>query len=135
MMRIGMLTDIHEDTEMLREALRLAEINRCDELVCLGDIVGHDRRFYKNIKNKSGKQCLNLIRTNCRYIVAGNHDLFAARRIPAYSERFRYTDHWFSMNSDERKLLSKGKVWSYEYDDPVDLDDEDLSFLKSLPEY
>lgn len=134
-MKIGILTDIHENTEMLAEALRLAEANKCDELVCLGDIVGYDRRFYKYIRKRSAKECLGLIRTNCRYIVAGNHDLFAAERFPAYSNGFKYPEQWFSLTGEERKLLSEGKVWSYEYDDPVDLEEEDHAFLKSLPEY
>lgn len=134
-MRIGILTDIHENTEMLLEAIRLAETNKCDELVCLGDIVGYDKRFYKYIRNRSAKQCLGLIRKNCRYIVAGNHDLFAAGRVPVYSDGFKYPEHWFSLTGDERKSLSAGKVWSYEYDDPVDLEEEDFAFLKSLPEF
>jgi predicted phosphodiesterase len=134
-MKIGILTDIHENTEMLLEALRLAEAYKCDELVCLGDIVGYDRRFYKYIRARSAKQCLELIRTNCRYIVAGNHDLFGAGRIPVYTNGFKYPEHWFSLTGEERKVLSEGKVWSYEFDDPVDLEDKDLAFLKSLPEY
>jgi predicted phosphodiesterase len=134
-MKLGILTDIHEDTEMLQEALRLADTNKCDELVCLGDIAGYDRRFYKYIRKRSAKLCMNLIRSNCKWIVAGNHDLFAARRIPVYSNGFVYPGNWYSMNEEERKSASQGKVWSYEYDDPGDLEEEDIEFLKSLPEF
>ncbi len=134
-MKIGIITDIHENTEMLKEALRLASSHRCDELVCLGDIAGYDRRFYKNAGNRSAKICLELIKSNCRWIVAGNHDLFAAGRFPSFSNGFVYPEQWFEMSPEERKSESGGKVWSYEFDDPNDLADDDLEFMKSLPEY
>ncbi|MBW6500994.1 MAG: metallophosphatase family protein [Bacteroidales bacterium] len=41
-MRIGIITDIHENTATLTEALRLASLNKCDEIACLGDIVGFE---------------------------------------------------------------------------------------------
>jgi len=134
-MKIGIITDIHENVSMLREALRLASVHRCDELVCLGDIVGYDRRFYSFDAGRSAKSCLYLIRSNCRWIVAGNHDLYAAARFPSYSNGFEYPSDWFKMNSEERKSASRGKVWYYEKEAPNDLDEDDISFLKSLPEY
>jgi len=134
-MKIGILTDIHENREMLEEALRLADFNRCDELVCLGDIVGYDRRFYKFTRHRSAKACLGLIKSNCRWIVAGNHDLFAAGRFPAYSNGFEYPSEWFAMSQQERKSVSRGMVWCYECDDATDLDEDDIAYMKSLPEY
>lgn len=134
-MKTGILTDIHENRDMLEEALRLADLNRCDELVCLGDIAGYDHRFYKYTRNRTAKGCLNLVRANCRLIVPGNHDLFAAGRFPAYSNGFEYPSGWFEMTSEERKTASGGKVWCYECDAPNDLEENDLEFLRSLPEF
>ena len=134
-MKIGIITDIHENVGMLQEALKQASLNKCDELVCLGDIVGYDKRFYRYYANRSAKKCLEMIRSNCRWIVPGNHDLFAARRFPVYSDGYIYPDNWFSMIPEERKRASKGKVWCYEADEPNDLSEDDIYFLKSLPEY
>jgi predicted phosphodiesterase len=134
-MRVGIITDIHENAEMLQEALRLADFNKCDDLACLGDMVGYDRRFYKYDCKRSAKTCLDLIRSNCRWIVAGNHDLFAAGKFPSYTNGFEYPDNWYKMNSEERKSVSAGKVWSYEGDAPNDLGENEIEFLKSLPEY
>jgi predicted phosphodiesterase len=134
-MNIGIITDIHENVDMLREAIKLAVVHKCDELVCLGDIVGYDQRFYSCNTKRSAKTCLDLIRSNCRWIMAGNHDLFAAGRMPAYSNGFEYPDKWFMMNAEERKKASRGKVWCYEGDAPNDLGEDELLFLKSLPEY
>lgn len=134
-MKIGIFSDIHENVNMLEKALRLAEVHQCDDLVCLGDIVGYDQRFYAYLNNRNAKACLNLIRSNCRWIVAGNHDLHAARRYPVYSNGFIFPEHWFEMNSEERKIASKGKVWCYEAEAPSNLEEDDLHFLQSLPEF
>ncbi|MFO7369363.1 MAG: metallophosphoesterase family protein [Bacteroidales bacterium] len=134
-MKIGIITDIHENTEMLRNALKMAAANKCDELVCLGDIVGYDPRFYNYYHGRSAKTCVNLIRSTCRWIVPGNHDLYAARRVPAYSNGFVYPDRWFEMSGAERKKVAQRKVWCYESDAPSDLGEDEVAFLKSLPEY
>jgi predicted phosphodiesterase len=134
-MKIGIITDIHENTEMLAEALRLASVHKCDEIACLGDIAGYDQRFYEFNTRRSAKTCLDLVRSNCRWIVPGNHDLFAAKRIPSYTNGFTYPDKWFQMNSIERKKISEGKVWCYEGEAQNDLGEDDLSFLSSLPEH
>ena len=55
-MKIGLITDIHENVEKLREAIKLADIQNCDELVCLGDIVGYDHRFYSFNISRSAKK-------------------------------------------------------------------------------
>jgi len=134
-MKIGIITDIHENAEMLYAALKLADVNHCDEIACLGDIVGFDQRFYRYSNNRSAKTCLGLIQANCRWIVAGNHDLFAAGKLPAYSNGFEYPENWFAMDAAERKILSRGKVWSYEGEAVNDLDEDDILFLKTLPEF
>jgi len=134
-MRIGIITDIHENLPLLTEVIKRAEELRCDELVCLGDIVGYDHRFYNYGSSRSAGECLKLIRSSCRWITAGNHDLFAAGRFPSYSDGFSYPGNWFSLNSAERKIISSGKVWCYEGDEPNDLSDDDTDFLRTLPEY
>ena len=134
-MKIGIITDIHEDVGLLEQTLKMAVIHKCDELVCLGDIVGYDRRFYRYCNKRSAKLCLELVRSNCRWIVAGNHDLFAAGKFPTYSNGFNYPENWFMMDPAERKRVSDRKVWCYEGDDPNDLQEDAVLFLKTLPEY
>lgn len=134
-MKIGIITDIHENTRMLEEALRQIEVNKCQEVACLGDIVGYDRRFYRYEDYRSGKECLELVRKNCRWITTGNHDLFAARILPSYSNGFTYPENWFSLDTGQRKIESSGKVWCYEGDSPNDLSDKEIEYLRSLPEF
>lgn len=120
---------------MLQEALRAAETEGCHELACLGDIAGFDRRFYRHELRRSASLCLSLIRKNCRWIVAGNHDLAAASRFPVYSNGFSYPDGWYDMKPEEKKELSEGRVWTYEGDSRNDLGPEEIEFLNTLPEY
>jgi predicted phosphodiesterase len=133
-MRIGIITDIHENTHALEEALRLAYIQKCDEIACLGDIVGYDRRFYSYDSIKSARECIRLIRSNCRWVVAGNHDLFSAGRIPSWSDGFEYPAEWFHINSNQRKAIAGGKVWCYDGDAENDLEEEEIGFLRLQPE-
>jgi predicted phosphodiesterase len=134
-MRIGIITDIHENVRMLEKALELATYQKCDELVCLGDITGFDRRFYRYNYTRSASGCIKLIRENFKWIVAGNHDLFSAGRIPSWSDGFQFPDDWFRMDPSGRKLKASGKVWCYEGDAEKDLKGEEIDFLRSLPEF
>jgi predicted phosphodiesterase len=133
-MKIGIITDIHENAFMLRNVLELAERHGCNELACLGDIVGYDSRFYGYGQERSARECTRLVKANCKWIVAGNHDLFASGRLPGYTNGFEYPSGWFMMTPAGRKSASNGKVWSYEYDEPNDLGEQDIEFMRSLPE-
>jgi predicted phosphodiesterase len=134
-MRLGIITDIHENVTMLEAVLKLADVNRCDELACLGDIAGYDRRFYNYHFRRSASQCISIIRSNCRWVVAGNHDLFAAGRFPGYSNGYQYPESWFRMAPSERREASKGLVWSFEGEDRNDLGEDDIAYLNTIPEY
>ncbi|MBN2633011.1 MAG: metallophosphoesterase family protein [Bacteroidales bacterium] len=134
-MRVGIITDIHENEAALAEALKMAEASKCDELACLGDIVGFDTRFFKYSQNKSASACVKMIRSGCKWIVAGNHDLNAAQRFPSFSEGFLFPADWFDKKGTERKKTSSGKVWCYENDAPPDLGEKEIEFLKGLPEF
>lgn len=133
-MKLGIITDIHENVARLESALKLAGAEKCDDLICLGDITGYDKRFYSH-SCRSARECVRLVRENFRWIAPGNHDLFASQRLPSYSDGFEYPANWFILPGDERRRLSDGKVWSFEGDIPSDLDEDGLIFLRSLPEY
>lgn len=133
-MRIGIITDIHEDVARLAKALAAADREKCDHLACLGDIVGFDARFYSH-DGRSAAECVRLVRENFKWVTAGNHDLFAARRFPSYSDGFVYPEEWFDMPAGNRKKISGGKVWCFENDLPSDLGEKEYEYLAGLPEY
>ena len=134
-MRLGIITDIHENFKVLETVLRLAGNARCDNIACLGDIVGYDNRFAGWSFSRSASRCRSLIRSSCKWVVAGNHDLFAASRQPSWANGFTYPGNWFTLTSEERTAVSADMVWSYGTEIPGDLKDEDMEYLRSLPEY
>src|SRR5436190_941419 len=49
-MRLGLLADIHEDVDLLREALELFRRRGVEEVVCLGDICGMHEHLEETIR-------------------------------------------------------------------------------------
>jgi len=74
-MKLGLITDIHELSGSLERALSLASDMGCDEVACLGDIIGFDPDLYSGNGGRSASGCVRLVRENCRWVVCGNHDL------------------------------------------------------------
>ena len=63
-MRTAIVSDIHGNLEALQAVLKDIESQRCDRIVCLGDVVGY---------GANPCECLDIVATfgNC---VLGNHD-------------------------------------------------------------
>ena len=64
-MRIAVLSDIHANLDALTTALKLAEKQKADSVICLGDVVGY---------GPDPAACIELLRTTCEACVMGNHD-------------------------------------------------------------
>lgn len=135
-MRYAIITDIHEDIVNLKFALKKIEKLNCDEIICLGDISGFSVPHYNYFNTRNAHECLNLIRNNCKIIIAGNHDLHAARKIPIISPDFKYPDLWYKMDYNERMNESTGLVWLYDNNELNPMyTHSDIDFLQTLPEY
>lgn len=135
-MKIGILSDIHEDIQLLTQALRVLDKERCDRLVSLGDIVGVDYGYYGDARIQDAEECIRLIKENCSVSIAGNHDLFAIKKLPGFPAGFDYPAKWYSIPLKERLRIGKGKIWDYsDSEDQVRLSDRSLSYLSGLPEF
>ncbi len=134
-MRIAFITDVHEDVVSLKKALRLIEREKCDQVVCLGDILGYPYMRGKYEDTRNFTECIALIRQHCSIVVAGNHDMFHSQRIPRYSAGFRFPAGWYDLSPSEKQELAGDKVWNYIDDYPVSLSDKDLSWMLNLPEF
>lgn len=64
-MRYAIISDIHGNLAALEKVLEQIEKEKCDKIVCLGDIVGYGP--YPN-------ECVSLIKKNCEFCLMGNHD-------------------------------------------------------------
>lgn len=135
-MKIGIISDIHEDVINLGKAISVCEKQNCDQIVCLGDIVGFSYPNFGFFDTRNAGRCIELIKKNCIAAVAGNHDLHAVRRIPVHSAGFKYPPYWFQLDHDERKKIAGNEVWLNEENefDPL-INSDQKSFLQMLPEY
>ena len=116
-MRLAFLSDIHEDLKRLRRILKKIERKGCDMCICLGDISGFNDSYYSYRKKRNASACLDLVRKKCEIIIPGNHDLYAAGRIP------------------EKPAESGIEYWPHEEDLEPGYGEEDIAFLAGLPEY
>jgi len=134
-MKLGILSDIHEDLTKLKVAIRQLEKSNCDELICLGDIVGFSHFYEEYIKHRDANECISIIRSNCKVVVAGNHDLHAIKKTPVYKAGIKYPKNWYELDYLEKVKLHYSKIWLY--DDELDskIDKKNLEFLNSLSEY
>lgn len=134
-MNIGFLTDIHEDFESLHQALAILEKEKCDRVICLGDIVGFAVPFYQHISSRDANECIRLVREHCSDAVAGNHDLYAIKKVPRHKAGFKYGENWYSLDYEIRAKRSRKKIWLYEDNElPCKLNDDSIAYLDSLPE-
>ncbi len=134
-MKTAIITDIHEDIVSLKKALRMIEIEKCDQIICLGDILGYPflRASYEKSRNVS--ECISLIRKNCSLVLLGNHDIFHLRKFPENVSGYRFPQNWYDLSPEEKTATSGGRVWNYSDDYAVDLSDDEAEYFGSLPEY
>ncbi|MDD3876719.1 MAG: metallophosphoesterase [Bacteroidales bacterium] len=136
-MRIAFISDIHDDYESLLLAERRIEQNKCDTIVCLGDIVGYSVPYYDYFDTRNASACVKWVKKNCAYVVAGNHDLYAIRKLPQSNVRgFVFPENWYRLSFPIRKKMAHRKIWLYEDNElSALLDEEDMAYLDSLNEH
>ncbi len=134
-MKIGFISDIHEDIFSLEKALNILSDEKCDSVICLGDIVGFTLPFYRYIESRNAEECVRLVKENCFKVVAGNHDLYAIKKVPDYKSGFYYGDNWYNLNYEVRAGKSRNRIWLYEDNEIRSyLSDSSKEFLNSLNE-
>jgi predicted phosphodiesterase len=134
--RLGIIADVHEDIDRLRQAFDLLASRGCDEYVCLGDLVGFSVPYYAHFATRDAQAVVELVRERCSVVVAGNHDHFAVRKIPEHRAGVDYPESWYALPYRERARRLLGRVCLYEAEElsPL-LDDEGCAYLRSLPEF
>jgi len=135
-MKLGFLSDIHEDVESLKKAIIILEKSGCNELICLGDICGFSVDTHKYLESRNANECISIIRSNCSIVIPGNHDLFSVRRIPEFTKGFDYDPNWYNLAYNEREEIANQQIWLYERHDlsPL-LTRKNKVYLESLEEF
>jgi predicted phosphodiesterase len=134
-MIVGFLADIHEDIVHLDLALEVLARHRCEKIVCLGDIVGFTLPFYRHIRTRDAEACVSRIRDRCSAAVAGNHDLYAVRKVPEYKSGFDYGPDWYGLDYEVRAKKARNRIWLYEDNEiPAGLSPASRGYLGGLRE-
>jgi predicted phosphodiesterase len=132
-MKIAIISDIHEDINSLTKALKHIDKAGVDHIACLGDIVGFSVPYYKYLSCRDASACIRLIKSNCKWVVAGNHDLFEIKKLPNYNAGFDYPNNWYQLDYKTKKKIADNKIWLYE-ENSLDalLSVEDKEYLTTL---
>ncbi|MCD4698272.1 MAG: metallophosphoesterase [Bacteroidales bacterium] len=135
-MKFGIIGDIHEDILSLKTALKCIEKAGCSEIICFGDIIGFSLPNFGHFDTRDASECISAVKQNCKYVVAGNHDLFPVRKIPKFDTGFNYPENWYDMEYLERKALAGEEVWLNEENElnPL-ISKSEKEYLRALPEY
>ena len=72
-MRVAIVSDIHGNRQAFEAVLDAIEASECEELWCLGDLVGY---------GADPDACVTLARTHAAICLAGNHDLGVRGSLP-----------------------------------------------------
>ncbi len=133
-MKLSVISDIHSDLISLQEALREIDKHKCDKILCLGDIVGFSHHFEGSLDGRNADACVRMVKNHCDYVVCGNHDLHAIKKLPSYHADLGMPDNWYDLDLEERSTISKSQLWLYkdEMEDPVS--ESSFEYLSDLPE-
>jgi predicted phosphodiesterase len=131
-MRIAIVTDIHEDFEMLEKAFAQIRTIGYDLFVCLGDITGYAPKYYNHQPNANA--CIDLLRAHAGIVLAGNHDLFSSKKLPSYHLERNIPHNWYDLSLEQRYAHSKN-LWLYEEEILPNLSTQNQEYLNGLKEW
>ncbi len=118
-MRLAIITDIHSNLIALKRVLAHIEEMGAERVCCLGDIVG-----YGPFPN----ECVELIRSKCSVVVAGNHDAALAGKVSLrrFDRAGQKALKWTQKTISEDNLAFLRGL-------PLVTMDQDLTFAHSSP--
>jgi len=103
--RTAIISDIHANLEALRVVLDHIEQQKCDRIICLGDILGY---------GPNPVECVDLVAEKCEWSLMGNHDFGALYEPTNFNQAAEQAAYWtraqFEAESDSFKAA---KRWEF----------------------
>ncbi|OFY82889.1 MAG: hypothetical protein A2275_08745 [Bacteroidetes bacterium RIFOXYA12_FULL_35_11] len=115
--------------------MKMIEIEKCDHIICLGDILGYPYRRAKYENTKNADECINIIKSNCSIVLLGNHDLFHLKKFPEYQSGFNLPENWYQLSAEEKRHFAGDHVWNYSDDYSVEIQPRNKEYMMSLSEH
>jgi predicted phosphodiesterase len=131
-MRIAIISDIHEDIQMLEKSVAFLNSVGYDLLVCLGDITGFAPAYYNHTPDANA--CVDLLKDKADIVLAGNHDLFSTQRLPSYHLEKNIPENWYNLSLRERFEISNNQLWLYEEEENPNLSYINELYINTLQE-
>jgi predicted phosphodiesterase len=118
-MRIAIISDIHGNFEALEAVFSDAIIQKVDEIVCLGDIVGY---------GANPNECIDLVKKKCPLCILGNHDAAAIGLLSTdhFNVHAKIAIDWTVDNLAEEKKTFLGSL-------PLKKTKEERTFVHATP--
>lgn len=132
-MKIAFISDIHEDVVALKIAIELINNEKCDKIICLGDIVGFDKTHYCHYQTKNANECINIIKKECAISIAGNHDLHLSKRFPPVYKDYNIPKNWYELDINKKEKIANNQIWLYKKEINANLNANSINFLNDLP--
>jgi predicted phosphodiesterase len=99
-MKYAIIADIHGNLEAFQVVLEDIRVQRADQIVCLGDVVGY---------NANPKECLQIVRDLNLPCVKGNHDEYCSSEdhLEGFNPHAADAVHWTrnQLNDEEKQWL------------------------------
>ncbi len=133
-MHFAVISDIHSDLPSLDKALKKINKLDCQQVICLGDIVGYNYHYSESLDGRDPDACIDLVRKQCHFVIRGNHDLHALKKIPENHVDLGMPDNWYELTLKERAAISTERFWLYDDEIEHTLSGDSKKYLEMLPE-
>lgn len=124
--KFAVISDIHANLAALVAVLADIYRNKVRTIICLGDIVGY---------GPDPRECLTLVRRNCKHIVAGNHDQATILEPLGFNPHATEAVLWTRRTLRRGSFISSEvrKNWSLLKHLPVEFKQDGMHFVHGSP--
>ncbi len=126
MKRTAVFSDIHSNLEALAACLKDAEEQGCEEIVCLGDLVGY---------GPDPRQVIRIARKRFRFTLMGNHEEGILHMPVGFNWKAEASAWWTKdqLKSKRHPPAENKALWSYLERAPRFLEEGDVLWVHASP--
>ena len=121
----AIISDIHGNLEALQAVLADIKRREITSILCLGDVVGY---------GPNPKECVDLVRENCRDCLMGNHDHAAFYEPCNFNLAAERACYWTRrVFETERDTVARNNRWQFLGELPVRIQEGEVLYVHGSP--